>query len=146
MMMVFNWEYRSNGYIENWWCELGSAECYVQEDRYQNYLRGARVQKSPRRFVYNAFKAGYAIAIHLDEREIQITRFATNVREKTLFSEITDPDLRDAMEVVAEANDAPVKFLVIMYLQTTGRDDLAEEISQGAVDDLMKPSVKKIAP
>lgn len=140
MMMVFNWEYR-DGRVENWWAEPGSSG--VSHHQPRSWSRGA---KANRRFVYNAFNAGYAIAIHLDEREIQITRFTTNAREKTLFSEIADQNLRDAMEVVAEAIDAPVKFLVIMYLQSIGRDDLAEEIAQGAIDDLPRPETSTTEP
>lgn len=129
MMLVFNWQY-PDGKVENWWASPGSPRCTVRGDYYRSS------PKPGRRFVYNAFKAGYAIAINLDARAIQVTRFATNERIETLFTAIEDSTLADAMEVVAEADDASVMFLVTMYLRHTNRDDLADEIEAGATQDI----------
>lgn len=134
MMLVFNWQY-PDGKVENWWASPGSPRCSVAGS-YTHVGTYHSTPKPGRRFVYNAFKAGYAIAINLDARAIQVTRFSTNERVETLFTAIEDTTLADAMDVVAEADDADVMFLVTMYLRYTDRDDLAAEIEAGATQDI----------
>jgi hypothetical protein len=134
-VIVFNWKY-PDGSVENWWGSAESDQCSVSGDRYASRCnRGVQ-----RRFVYNAFKAKRAIAIHLEAREIQITHFATGEREHLPFDGVSDPDLRDAMHIVADAPDAGVRFLVVMYLNHVGHVDLADEISQGRANDLETPA------
>jgi hypothetical protein len=134
-VIVFNWKY-PDGSIENWWGSVESDQCVVSNDRHAP----KRLGYVQRRFVYNAFKAKRAIAIHLEAREIQITHFTTGEREHLPFDGVTDPDLRDAMHCVADAPDAGVRFLVIMYLNHVGHVDLADEISQGRANDLETPA------
>lgn len=127
--------------VFNWLCMNGRDS--------SGYHRGDRVVENwfshdlhrHRRYVYNAFKAGCAFAVDLERREAQIVWFKNGERRVMQFAEIGDDNIRDAIDVVVMAQDVAVHFPAAMFLRWFGYEDIADEITRGAVDDL-KPEPK----
>lgn len=116
-MNIYNWK-NPDGSVENW-----------QDGPYSRL--------GTRRFVYNAFKAGCAVAMDLDRRAFQLVWFKTGVMETIQFSTIRDEDLRLALEAIEMANNSC--FAMVILLQSIGQDAIADDVSRGRSNDIVIP-------
>ena len=110
-MIYYNWK-NADGSVENWsgW--------------------------NSQRRVYNAFKAGCAVAIDLRRCAFQLAWFKSGEIQTIQFETIPDEDLRLALEALTMAGGDHSCLAFEILLRSIGQDVIADDVAFGRVDDL----------